>query len=65
MIQNKEIRYFIIDGGKGGGNNEISQWLQENAVLIDSSEYGSWTQMNTNMNRMGNSQLYDLKDAVK
>jgi 4-amino-4-deoxy-L-arabinose transferase-like glycosyltransferase len=45
MVQNKEIKYFLISSGGGGGStsSELTTWIKEHSTEIPKSEYQSET----------------------
>lgn len=75
MAKNGEIKYFLISGQgmRGGGNSDVTEWIQENCEEVPSSEYSSddsdaETDSNSNngenavqFDRSGNSTLYEYK----
>ncbi len=73
-VKDGEIRYAIINGGiGGGGNNEITSWIQKNGTAVSESQWSGTTSSSTttsNNKALGfegrNSvQLYDLKNSIK
>ncbi|MDQ0892345.1 4-amino-4-deoxy-L-arabinose transferase-like glycosyltransferase [Paenibacillus sp. V4I9] len=47
MVQNKEIKYFLISsggfGGGGGTSSELTAWIKEHSTEVPKSEYQSET----------------------
>ncbi|WP_312883506.1 glycosyltransferase family 39 protein [Paenibacillus germinis] len=47
MVQNKEIKYFLISsggfGGGGGTSSELTTWIKEHSTEVPKSEYQSET----------------------
>jgi 4-amino-4-deoxy-L-arabinose transferase-like glycosyltransferase len=43
LVQNKQVKFFLLDGMGGGpdGNSELTQWIKANATEVPSSEWQS------------------------
>jgi 4-amino-4-deoxy-L-arabinose transferase-like glycosyltransferase len=40
LIANKEVKYFMLSGGiGGGGNSDVTAWIKANSTVIPSSEW--------------------------
>ena len=66
MVEAGEIRYFMLGNDKGGDTDgEVSQWVQQNGKLIDSTQYssnaGDTDIIGGRGGSMGTGQLYDLR----
>lgn len=63
MVKSGEIKYFMVGGrgGMGGFSDEITQWVEQNGKVVDSSEWSSSSASGSNSVMGGSSQtLYDL-----
>jgi 4-amino-4-deoxy-L-arabinose transferase-like glycosyltransferase len=65
MVEQGELKYFLIGGKDGMGNssNEVTKWVEENGTAVDSSEWSNSSSSSADK-IMGNSNtsgtLYDL-----
>lgn len=62
MVQNKEVKYFLISsaGGGRGGSSEVLDWIRNNSTVVPNSEWQSNSAQSNFMGRSG-STLYLIK----
>lgn len=70
MVESGEIRYYLLggEGGRGGGTDEVSEWVRKNGKLVDSSKWSSGNDGSEGNRFAGMSssrELYDLSALRK
>lgn len=63
MVKSGEIKYFMVGGrgGMGGSSDEVTQWVEQNGKVVDSSKWSSSSTSGSNSVMGGSSQtLYNL-----
>jgi 4-amino-4-deoxy-L-arabinose transferase-like glycosyltransferase len=70
MVKNKEVKFFLLDGGGfggfggGGGSSELTEWIKQNGTEIPSEQWQSSSSDSAQGSpmRMGRSMtLYEIK----
>lgn len=59
LVSLGEIRYVIVSGQGGAGNNEIMNWVKENGKAVSESEWND-SQRDNGFNRRNSIELYEL-----
>ncbi|GIM29251.1 dolichyl-phosphate-mannose-protein mannosyltransferase [Clostridium polyendosporum] len=54
LVSDGVVRYAIINGGGPGGNNEITNWIQENGRAVSESEWADSTKLNSENDNSSN-----------